>query len=314
MDINKNKCTECQKVFSNRSNLRKHSLKFHKDKVEEIAPMFYKQSSNFKFSCQECGRNFNHVHNLRKHVKTHSLVQATVKDGECEKQARKCPLCENFTSVKKDLLKHFNEEHQIEIQSKQISFSSEKDFYEWKDKIEADTNANFIKTDSVSSKKRKIKYFACNRSGNYVSRITKDKRKRRLKTQGSHKINAYCPASIKLIKNQTDNLCQIEFIDKHVGHQMDLKHLHLKKIERHNLAQKISNKIPFDEILNNIHDSAPDSELQRIHLLTRKDLHNIEQSLNQSSSAAKRQGLCIYFACYLYNKLIYHFRSRKRNE
>lgn len=59
--------------------------------------------------------------------------------------------------------------------------------------------------------------------------------------------------------------------------------------ERHALAAKLSSKIPFDVILDEVRDSVTSSPMERLHLLTRKDIHNIEKSFNLQSIAARHQ-------------------------
>ncbi|GFW76917.1 uncharacterized protein TNCV_2030221 [Trichonephila clavipes] len=63
----------------------------------------------------------------------------------------------------------------------------------------------------------------------------------------------------------------------------DIGHVSLTDFERQHIATKIASKIPFDEI----RDSVTDSKLERIHLLTKKDLYNIENCFNIGSNAIK---------------------------
>ncbi|GFU58453.1 uncharacterized protein NPIL_323141 [Nephila pilipes] len=97
-------------------------------------------------------------------------------------------------------------------------------------------------------------HFVCYPSGFYVS---KGKGLRLLKTQGRHR--------------------------------NDIGHLSLTEFERRHIATKIASKIPFVEILDEIRDSVTDSKLERIHLLTKKDLYNIENCFNIDSNAIKHK-------------------------
>ncbi|KAJ8933429.1 hypothetical protein NQ314_013985 [Rhamnusium bicolor] len=54
----------------------------------------------------------------------------------------------------------------------------------------------------------------------------------------------------------------------------------LSKSEQEKIAARISQEILFDEILNTIRDNISRETLERIHLLTRKDLFNIENTYN----------------------------------
>ncbi|GBN08199.1 hypothetical protein AVEN_220868-1 [Araneus ventricosus] len=49
----------------------------------------------------------------------------------------------------------------------------------------------------------------------------------------------------------------------------------------------IAAKIPFDTILDEIRDGVSDSRLERIHLLTKKDIYNIEKMYNLQSSGQR---------------------------
>ncbi|GFV75014.1 integrase catalytic domain-containing protein [Trichonephila clavipes] len=99
--------------------------------------------------------------------------------------------------------------------------------------------------------------------------ISKGKGLRHLKTQGSNKIDGYCPAEIKVFVSET-GACSIKFCKTHLGHRNDIGHLSLTDFEQQPIATKIASKIPFDEILDEIRDSVTDSKLERIHLLTKK--------------------------------------------
>ncbi|GFV95152.1 uncharacterized protein TNCV_1292701 [Trichonephila clavipes] len=62
-------------------------------------------------------------------------------------------------------------------------------------------------------------------------------------------------------------------------------HLFLTADERKIIASMIAAKIPLDEIRNSISDAG----LERVHLLTKKDLHNIEKSFDLSSNSVKHE-------------------------
>jgi hypothetical protein len=74
-------------------------------------------------------------------------------------------------------------------------------------------------------------------------------------------------------------------METHVGHELDLGHLNISESDKANIAQKLALKIPFEEILNEIRDSVVNNKLDRIHLITRKDLWNIADSYNLNNEA-----------------------------
>lgn len=59
------------------------------------------------------------------------------------------------------------------------------------------------------------------------------------------------------------------------------------------LATKISSKIPFDDILNEVPESVYDNNLHRVHLLTKRDLFNIESWCNLTSSSVRHKNNAI---------------------
>jgi hypothetical protein len=187
---------------------------------------------------------------------------------------------------KDDLLIHFKETHDIKMKINNMQFPSSEKFYEWKSKIEGDTKSLFVKErGTFSTKDHSIIYYVCHRSGTFVS---KTKGFRHIKTQGSNKINGFCPGSIKVVLNKTGT-CDVRFFETHVGHENDLGHLYLTRAERETLAAKMALKIPFTQILDEVRDSIHGSELERIHLLTKKDLYNIEKSFNLQSTTVRHQ-------------------------
>ncbi|ERL94932.1 hypothetical protein D910_12204, partial [Dendroctonus ponderosae] len=148
---------------------------------------------------------------------------------------------------------------------------------------------------SVSTNETNVTYI-CHRSGFYKSRSLGV---RHLKSQGTKKINEYCPAGIQVVIDNERGNHEITFVRTHVGHQNDLSHLFLTKEERTMIATKIAMKIPFDAILDDIRDSVTASYLERLHLLTKKDVFNIEACFNLHSKSqrhtndAKPQGICL---------------------
>lgn len=153
--------------------------------------------------------------------------------------------------------------------------------------MEKETFSSYIKIRGSSkyAKSTRIDY-RCHRSGEYKS---KGKGIRQLKTQGSNKIGGFCPAEITV--NIQNDKCDVRFCGHHVGHQQDkdLGHLFLTKTERENIAAKIAAKVPLQCILDEIRDSISNCNLQRIHLLNKKDLFNIESSFKLNESSVRHQ-------------------------
>lgn len=65
----------------------------------------------------------------------------------------------------------------------------------------------------------------------------------------------------------------------HYGHKISIGHLRLSKEEKVSIAGQLMLGVNFEHILDKIRDSIGTKEkLQRIHLLVKKDLYNIERA------------------------------------
>lgn len=119
------------------------------------------------------------------------------------------------------------------MESEELEFEK-LEFLSWKQGVEKTTETLFRKERTNVVGDVKYHYFVCSRSGNFES---KTQGMRHLKTQGSNKIDAHCPASIKVTENA--KFC-VRFIKTHVGHTHDLGHLPLTSKDRGMLAAKIA--------------------------------------------------------------------------
>ena len=114
--------------------------------------------------------------------------------------------------------------------------------------------------------------YYCNRSGNFKTTSTG---RRHLKSQGTFKLNTYCTAAIT-VKMTTDECLKVTIHKTHYGHRISLGHIHIPETDRLAIAGKLANGVDFQHILDNIRDKLGKS-YQWIHLLTRKDITNIEK-------------------------------------
>ena len=123
-------------------------------------------------------------------------------------------------------------------------------------------------------------YFYCNRSGFYNAKGQGDEQ---LKSQGTSKLHTYCTASIKTTTDKNTEQISAEICKTHYGHTSDLGHIHLSENTRLSVVRQLHQGVLFQHILDEIRDSIG-GELKRIHLITRKDLHNIERSFHLNST------------------------------
>lgn len=182
------------------------------------------------------------------------------------------------------MINHLQDTHNIDIEYELYEFNSFDEFLMWKQATERETVSSYVKMHGTYKTESHIKTkYSCHRSGKFIQ---KGKGKRHLKMQGSKKINAYCPAQMEVVIEERK--CSVKFLKTHVGHKQELSHLNLTEEDRLEIAEKIQKNVPFDTILNDISDSLSGSQLERLHLLKKKDLHNIKKSLNLDSDAAKK--------------------------
>lgn len=210
------------------------------------------------------------MRDLLMHKKSHKVVKSY-----------SCTFCQHNEMTKEKLLSHYIVIHGIKMETENNMFSSFEEFQSWKCTIEKETLSSFVNAHGSYKTKNYIRIqYNCHRSGCFKSRGSG---MRHLKTQGSNKINGYCPANMDVIIKMSK--CEITFLKTHVGHEHELQHLFLTESERQDLAAKIAGKIPLPVILDEVQDSVSNCKLERLHLLKKKDLYNIEQCFQLNSSS-----------------------------
>lgn len=193
MGNKKIECKECNVSFATTSSLRRHVKRVHGNgKINELAPMSYKSSTLYKYSCGSCGKNFNKQKHLAYHVKKYHTALPTT--STCSAVVKNCPMCHFQNSQKSILIQHFQQVHQIDIKQNIFEIPWES-FEKWKQDVESKTSTKFVIEYSNITDKKVIKNFICHRSGKYMP---EGMGKRHLKTQGSCKIDGFCPSSIKV--------------------------------------------------------------------------------------------------------------------
>lgn len=233
----------------------------------------------YPLQCNECHKKFSHLNNLKIHEKIHLKNTNSARLLECS-------LCQYKDPSEANILHHFDICHNIKIQSQNHTFKSELDFQKWKTDLEKKNSLSYRYTQCYeTSEGAKKTIYICHRSGYYVK---KGKGIRHLKIQGSKKIGGLCPSKLRVsvFKNGS---CEVNFIETHVGHDHLLGHLNITDIERNQIATKIAAKIPLTCILDEIRDSITNNKLERMHLLTRKDLHNIAQLFNLNNEGIRHK-------------------------
>ncbi|CAL4122581.1 unnamed protein product [Meganyctiphanes norvegica] len=172
--------------------------------------------------CQECDIIFKTKQNLKGHMKyIHSLQSAP------RSKTIKCSLynCNQLFVTIKELRTHYmglevNGGHNYTIEKEELVFSNFSEFWQWKGDQEEQGDSRYYKHRSVGKNKDgsyRITYH-CSRSGNY-HRCT-GKRKRDTKSQGTSKLNHYCPSTMDIFGDKNGQV-QCTYYKKHVGHGTD---------------------------------------------------------------------------------------------
>ena len=106
--------------------------------------------------------------------------------------------------------------------------------------------------------------------------MSKSQGKRSIKTQGTSKTNSHYTASI-VTSTKEDKAVHVLLYKTHYGHSISLGHLRIKETDRLETAGKLPQGVTFQRILDDVRDNLGE-RFERIHLITRKDIHNIEKT------------------------------------
>ncbi|KAK7866262.1 hypothetical protein R5R35_001691 [Gryllus longicercus] len=263
------KCLVCNEMFTKRSNMYAHMRNVHKLKDEkDPVPRKIRKKTEL---CMGCGKAFTTKHNLQRHMqKMHDGVANFAHSTRI-----KCPEsgCDESFPTYCHLREHLTEHHEKELFVDEIRFSSEEDFFRWKEEMQIKTVSLFVADTSKKTMKdgtQKL-YYNCHRSYTYRG---SGQNKRRLKSAGSIKIGTTCPARLEVTIK--DGMMQVKFWKTHIGHSMDLEHIHLSKAARTEIADRMKLGHSFQQILYDIHNGKLQNiDSRRGQLVKRKDLHNI---------------------------------------
>ncbi|KAK9500944.1 hypothetical protein O3M35_002103 [Rhynocoris fuscipes] len=221
--------------------------------------------------CGICYRQFTYNYTLRKHIREkHPSEAPPVK----ERKRRFCTLCSAQLSSTDSYSEHLISIHNVTLEKEKLEFSSHEEFNEWKKGIEIHHRYVQSRGERTQLNGLIVTVYECHRSGMYISR---GEGKRKLKNQGSKKINGLCPAKIKAYQSDK-GIVTVEFTKTHVGHGLGEEHVLLTNEERETIAEMIKTKASFDEIIENLKNKPGASK--RLQAVTKKDLHNIVCSYN----------------------------------
>ena len=140
------------------------------------------------------------------------------------------------------------------------------DFEQWKDEFERSRYATYCKSSGVKEEKSELKrtYFYCNRTGWYNA---KGEGIRRLKTQGTSKIDGHCTSTLTLIENADMTEFEADVCKTHYGHEIQLGHLKISNTEKILIASKRKAGITKERILQDIRESIGKYTYSYVHII-----------------------------------------------
>lgn len=250
-------CTVCDKSFSKNSNLVRHNARIHSTESRKSKP-----PSSHSFICAYCDQIFSRKENLKRHI---SLAHAS----STNKRKIVCFYCiSNGISItfvtRKLLLAHCVKVHNIEIKKEIKTFPSKSgmknklftfrsgityncnvilvgilyviEFKKWQLDVQRSTKCRFVSTRGLCKVANGVKkfYLNCFRDGYFK---TTSKFVKKIKSQGSNKINATCTAQMVVSENP-DSSYDVHYTSTHCDHSCNIGRLSLTKEERASIAGK----------------------------------------------------------------------------
>lgn len=153
------------------------------------------------------------------------------------------------------------------------------EFQDWLKKYEYENHCEYFRsTGKKKCQNGERSYYECCRTG-YYHKVMKNL-KRKIKSQGSKKINQNCTSHIILFEYLNQDKCVATFYKEHHGHnEKELQHIRIPITKKHEIAAKLSQGVTINKILENLRDNIG-TDLKRENLITRTDVHNIKFKFN----------------------------------
>ncbi|GIY19374.1 hypothetical protein CDAR_414571 [Caerostris darwini] len=232
-----------------------------------------------KAVCSHCEKQFTKPSNMYQHIREVHGVEP-VNFGRL-----KCPECGNNFPNYDSIRNHITRDHNVKCELEEHIFSNEKDFYEWKQKIEEEGKCLYVRNTSpkISASKENTYYYICHRSGHRKSRSTG---KRNLKVESS-KMSGHCPSTMMV---RVSKIVNVLYCPTHYGHDAltgrERKHAKdagslekkIKKTDQINEGSKSSLQKLLDDV------QYGNEEFDCIQQLTKKDVLSIKKDLCLSAS------------------------------
>ena len=230
------------------------------------------------YTCQFCHMSLTRKHNLYRHQRTvHGEKVGCKKNDHSDHSMYKCHMCSKFTcTTTKQLIQHYQSQHNKEFRIEQRTFNTEQAFKDWKKETEKQTSAQYVLLKGAHTSTNFVtRYFQCNRSGESKNLAS---RKRCLKNQGYCKMGSKCTSYITVRRSLADGTLVAEYCLDHIGHSLKLGHLRVSDDLKATIAAKLEQGVEPNSILDNVRNKM--AQIDRDSLLTRRDIQNIVRRCN----------------------------------
>ncbi|KAF8774307.1 hypothetical protein HNY73_016872 [Argiope bruennichi] len=232
-----------------------------------------------KAVCCHCEKQFTTTSNMYQHIReVHGVEPANF--GRL-----KCPGCRNNFPNYESIRNHITRVHNVKCDLEEHRFPTEKDFFEWKYKVEEEKKCLYVRHSAprIAANKESVYYYICHRSGHHKSRST-GKRPSKLE---SNKIDAHCPSTmmVKVSKKRV----YVLFCPIHYGHEATVG-----RERRHPKDPSSSDKKAKDDKINEGSKSSLQKTLdgvqhgteesEHLQALIKKDVQNIKKDFAARSS------------------------------
>ncbi|RZF41115.1 hypothetical protein LSTR_LSTR002747 [Laodelphax striatellus] len=238
------------------------------------------------YACDQCQSVFSHHTGYYNHMKRKHNLLCYSKGSICCREEG----CSFRCAMREKLQAHLMHHHNKSLAFSQLKFSSMKDFEEWREVFEKQEKCRFVKKSGTRIRRHtgeKHTYLYCSRSGTFVSN---SKGVRTQLKKVTCKISNYCTASIDCVE-QLDGTVLAKLCSTHYGHDPSVELLRLTKTDKDIIAGQLGKGVSRDIVLDNIRASVGE-DVDRIHLLTMKDIRNIERSYNIKPEIKNREFTC----------------------
>ncbi|GFR28204.1 c2H2-type domain-containing protein [Trichonephila clavata] len=234
-----------------------------------------------KPTCCHCSKQFTTTSNMYQHIREVHGVEP-VNFGRL-----RCPGCGNNFPNYESIRTHVSREHNVKCELEEHRFHTEKDFFEWKRKVEEEKKCLYVRHSAarISAAKENVYYYICHRSGLSKSRST-GKRPSKLE---SNKMNAHCPSTMMV---KVSKRVYVVYCPVHYGHDQSLGRDRRNVKGQGSKEEKVKSpldrineglKSSLQKVLDGIQHGAEVS--QQIHALTKKDVQSIKKDFILLNSA-----------------------------